>query len=531
MVPYRPFLLPLLTPDSVPGPNGKELQQADSPLAEERMLESISDDGEAIWRQLKVAAQARYGLPLMTEHSGAGRARPPRGQPPARSPNRCLVLENGNSAWFLIEQPAAIPLIDRFAEADQTAAIARPTLFARLWREYELMAEEAQNGPLDGIVESEDTARALESHIGRLIGAGMPSDWHLEPARDHYRSRLRIDGRLQAVEILPHAKGRWLLNSMIALAGLKERPGQALEGRLLHKSPDGDDIPMRISLVPAQLGPSMVVRFLYPGKNRHLSLQSIGFPEELYLSLSRRYRKGEGLWLVVGPTGSGKSTTLNAFLKQSVQVKEKVLTIEDPVEYTLQGVHHLSLGSPPGLTWARAVRAFLRQAPDCVLIGEIRDEETAAIALQAARTGHRILSTLHARDNAGVRRRFADLGQDPDSLDSVCEQVLHQRLVPLLCRHCAQQAPFPSQWVEPLEASGLACPQSMASAGGCDLCRSGCSGRQAVFSSGELGSHDTVRSELRSAVWRHFKMQRISLAATIPYLPATVRSRFGICQV
>lgn len=527
---YRPFLLPLLEAAAA-GPRGRRLPQADSPLEEERALDAVDGEEAEIWNFLKAAAEATYGLPLLTSCCGSGRARPHPAWPAATSPDRCLVLEDGPATWFLIEQPAAIPLIDRFSEPGQRAAIARPSLFSRLWREQELTRGEAQPHAGCNAVRSEDRAQAVNRHIARLVDGGRPSDWHLEPTRDHYRSRLRVDGSLQRAETLPLAKGQWLLNSIIALAGIQDQPGQAMEGRLIHKAPAGDTVTLRISLVPSQFGLSMVIRFLYPGARSRLSLDAIGLGEQQLETICRRYRKGEGLWLVVGPTGSGKSTTLNAFLQLSVQAQEKVLSIEDPVEYTLPGVHHLSLGSPPGLTWERAVRAFLRQAPDCVLVGEIRDEATAAIVLQAARTGHRILSTLHARDNAGVRRRFADLGQDPEYLESVCELVLHQRLVPLLCRQCIELTPFPADWTNVLEESGLPSPLALAAAPGCAHCCSGWAGRQAVFSSGNIASRVSVSAELKRAAWQLLLENRTALAATLPFLPATLRTRFGICQV
>ena len=274
----------------------------------------------------------------------------------------------------------------------------------------------------------------------------------------------------------------------------------------------------------------MVVRFLYPVDSAQLRLEALGLSESTSSAFSKRYSDGSGLWITVGPTGSGKSTTMRALLQISISRGDKVLSVEDPVEYTLDGAHHLSLGSPPGLTWAGAVRAFLRQAPDTILVGEIRDGETASIALQAARTGHRVLTSLHARDNPGVRRRFLDLGQDERSLDSVFECVLHQRLLPRLCPICRKLGPVPASIGECIHSLGLRIPDSVAEPSGCPDCHDGKKGRLPIFSSGDFPSRLPVEVELRQAAWRAFVDHQVSFADIVPYLPGKLRARLGFAN-
>ncbi|NDV62123.1 Flp pilus assembly complex ATPase component [Puniceicoccales bacterium CK1056] len=526
---YRPFLTPLL-PKSLSGVAQARREPPKSPLEEEALLGGFQGQEERIWTLLEQKVKESFGISLLLDLPEKCRVVSCPGMIRQRTPNRFLVLQTPHTNWFLIEQPASIPLIDMYSVEDQRAAIARPTLFARLWREMENVGEPEVAPDLQVEESSEKTARALEKYITALVQMGDPSDWHLEPGQDGFRSRLRIDGRLQLDEFIPAAKGRWLINSLVSVIGLNPAAGIASEGQLLHRLPSGKEIPLRVSMIPSQHGPAVVMRFLYPLEKRKMHLEILGLPPEDTEVLTHRYQAGRGLWLVVGPTGSGKSTTLRAFLQLSIKAQEKVLAVEDPVEFPLPGAHHLSVGAPPGLTWTRALRAFLRQAPDSVLIGEIRDEETATIALQAARTGHRILSTLHARDNPGVKRRLCDLGQPSDSLDSVCECILHQRLLPRLCPHCRSLAPVSQAASAEIRRAGLPVPATLASGKGCTHCHSGVKGRMPIFSSGDFSPRSETRIELQRSAWNAVFRHEVSLNDALPHLSEPLRSRFGICQ-
>jgi type II secretory ATPase GspE/PulE/Tfp pilus assembly ATPase PilB-like protein len=292
-----------------------------------------------------------------------------------------------------------------------------------------------------------------------------------------------------------------------------------MEGRLHQVPASGTPLNLRLSFIPSLYGRALVARFLDPPP---------GNAEETDPLETADGGRTEGLWLVAGPTGSGKTTTLHTRLRARVRAGEKVLSVEDPVEALLPGVHQVSVGSPPGMGFALALRAFLRQSPDCILVGEIRDGETAGVALQAARTGHRILSTLHARNNAGVLRRFADLGQSPDALLGLRPVVLHQRLLPRLCSRCQRTEPLPGNWRRGLEALGLEAPDRIPARGGCPLCREGIAGRLPIRSSGIFAPERDSDRELLLAGWEAVLAGQITPGALAPLLPGVLRRRFAL---
>jgi type IV pilus assembly protein PilB len=198
---------------------------------------------------------------------------------------------------------------------------------------------------------------------------------------------------------------------------------------------DGRSVEMRVSSLPTQFGESVVLRILDQAAGR-LELDALGLPEPMRRDVTDIIQRPNGIFLVTGPTGSGKTTTLYGCLKALHSVEAKLLTVEDPVEYELEGVMQVPVNLSVGLTFARALRAMLRQDPDIVLVGEIRDLETASTAIQAALTGHLVLSTLHTNDAPGAVTRLADLGIEPYLLASTLQGVLAQRLVRRLCPTC-----------------------------------------------------------------------------------------------
>jgi type IV pilus assembly protein PilB len=525
---YQPFLLPLLRQ---PRRHPDEWDGITSPIREEARIRQVPHGQDSLWVDLAVAVQRNWGLPLLLE--APDQAVPHRLSGPCAEA-RTLILKGPKGAWFLMEHPAAIEQFDRLAEPGQLPALARPSLFAELWRQSDTGMRIEEDGTPAVHRAGDSAAQALSYHLDQLTAQGQPSDWHLEPRRDHYLSRLRIHGILTRAERIPLARARWLIDSLATQAGCNDAPAdRPRDSRTQHRTRDGGLILLRLSLIPSLYGPALTVRFLYPQSGqRHSITELVHCPGENPFEHLLETR--EGLCLLVGPTGSGKTTTLHALLRAAVQRDEKVLAIEDPVEVTLPGVHHLNVDSPPGLSYARALRAFLRQAPDCVLIGEIRDEETAALALQAARTGHRILSTLHARDNPGLVRRFADLGQPLETLQSLDPMVVHQRLLPRLCPHCRQLRRLADSPDDPIAQAitrlCLPLPASHAVAVGCARCQCGIDGRVAVISSGSWLPETDVSIELLQAAWPMFSAGRIPLAGLIPLLVPCSGGGFPVCH-
>jgi type IV pilus assembly protein PilB len=206
------------------------------------------------------------------------------------------------------------------------------------------------------------------------------------------------------------------------------------DGRIMT-TVDGRPVDMRVSSLPTQYGESVVLRVL-DRSSVNLNLQQLGLPQYLYDYIQETIHKPNGIFLVTGPTGAGKTTTLYAALREINTIDAKLLTAEDPVEYTIDGIMQVPVQDSVGLTFARALRAFLRQDPDRIMVGEMRDKETAQIAIQASLTGHLVLSTLHTNDSAGAVTRLIDMGCEPFLIAATLEGVLAQRLVRTICKDC-----------------------------------------------------------------------------------------------
>ncbi|MCX6747513.1 MAG: ATPase, T2SS/T4P/T4SS family [Candidatus Nomurabacteria bacterium] len=284
----------------------------------------------------------------------------------------------------------------------------------------------------------EDTKTHKISRLLEIILAGAiaidASDIHIEPEKDKGRLRLRLDGVLQDV-IFFDMNVYNLLNSRIKLlSGMKLTSTKAQDGRFSITEAT-DEISIRTSLIPGSYGESIVMRILDP-KSIQIELSSIGIESYLFSIIQEEIAKPNGLILVTGPTGSGKTTTLYAFLRKIYNPEINVITIEDPVEYRLSGITQTQTNSTKEYGFAQGLRAALRQDPDVIMVGEIRDPETAEIAVQSALTGHLVFSTLHTNNAAGVIPRLIDLQINPKILVSALSLSIAQRLVRKLCTFC-----------------------------------------------------------------------------------------------
>ncbi|MGQ9426927.1 type II secretion system ATPase GspE [Gilvimarinus sp. F26214L] len=271
------------------------------------------------------------------------------------------------------------------------------------------------------------------------------SDVHLEPFEDRVAVRFRVDGVLTEVlspkpELAPVLVSR--LKVMARLDIAEKRLPQ--DGRITVKLA-GHAVDIRVSTIPSAHGERVVLRLLDQAAG-HLSLDQLAMPEEVHDRFRRAMGKPHGIILVTGPTGSGKTTTLYAGLSHINDRSRNILTIEDPIEYLLPGIGQTQVNAKVDMTFARGLRAILRQDPDVVMIGEIRDSETASIAVQASLTGHLVLSTLHTNTAIGAITRLQDMGVEPFLLSSSIEVVMAQRLVRVLCENCKQPySPTPAE--------------------------------------------------------------------------------------
>ncbi len=274
--------------------------------------------------------------------------------------------------------------------------------------------------------------------FGRLVASAtqqQASDIHIEPMEDHVRVRYRIDGALQEVEIVNKAMQLGLTSRIKILAKLNIAESRLPQDGRIRLPIKGKDIDFRVSTSPTTYGESVVLRIL---DQRHVALDfsELGFETKAINLLEKAIQQPNGVILVTGPTGSGKTTTLYSALELLNVESTKVFTVEDPIEYNMQGVNQILVRPQIGLDFANVLRSILRQDPDVIMVGEIRDAETAKIAIQASLTGHLVLSTLHTNSAASTITRLRDIGIDTFLLASTLQLVVAQRLVRKLCHAC-----------------------------------------------------------------------------------------------
>lgn len=278
------------------------------------------------------------------------------------------------------------------------------------------------------------------------------SDIHIEPEETVFNVRMRTDGILHTKMVLPSSRYPAVASRIKLISGMDIAERRLPQDGRLGVRVSGQDVDVRVSAVPAVHGESVVLRLL-PKERKDLNLEGLGFSARDLAMFRRWAAEPHGVVLVTGPTGSGKSTTLYAALEEINQRDRKIITVEDPVEYEVGGVTQIQANADIGYTFARALRAILRQDPDVIMIGEIRDLETAEIAVQSSLTGHLVLSTLHTNDAVSAFTRLVDMGMEPFLVATSVRAVQAQRLVRRLCAHCAKPAsvlPAIEQLVAPL---------------------------------------------------------------------------------
>lgn len=425
-------------------------------------------------------------------------------------PGRLTDLLNSGSAWEL----EAIPVAEKngtiiVAVADPEKAVVVDTLGFLLDAPVSLAicppaslrgAIERVYGPPETAGEQKDEVDAdhEEAPVVRLVNrmfeeaVGMrASDIHIEPFSSKVQVRYRVDGRLILAAEHPVDLHSALISHIKVSSGLdiaeKRKPQ---DGRIEHRA-GGRELDVRVSVLPTNHGESVVMRLLDREANL-ISLEALGMSSVALDWFKEVIDRPNGIFLVTGPTGSGKTTTLYAALQTLNRADRKILTVEDPVEYRIKGINQVQVQPRIGLDFARVLKAFLRQAPNVVLVGEIRDRETAEVAIQASLTGHLVFSTVHTNDAPSAATRLLDMGVPPFLVATSLQGVLAQRLVRKLCSHCKVEEP-----ATPVEARIMKLPADakLFHARGCGECsRTGYKGRLGTFE--WLGMTEGMRESL-----------------------------------
>ncbi len=328
------------------------------------------------------------------------------------------------------------------------------------------------------------TVNLLNSLITRALRT-RASDMHIEPVNERYRVRFRIDGVLHDIDYLPESLQLPIVSRLKILSGMdiaeKRRPQDGkIEMRVANISLD-----IRVSALPVNKGESMVLRFLRKDKLTY-DMKSLAFLPETQKSVEEDLARTAGVILMTGPTGSGKTTTLYTFLNQINDDEVKIITLEDPVEYQLPGLNQVQVKPEIGFDFSAGLRSIVRQDPDVIMVGEIRDRETCQIAMQAALTGHLVFSTVHTNDAPSAYTRLLDLGVEEFLLNAALVAIMAQRLVRQLCKHCAtpsqdSEAVFEKYDLMQLVQRFNILEWQLMEANGCDECsNTGFNGRLAI---------------------------------------------------
>ena len=328
--------------------------------------------------------------------------------------------------------------IDQILDSNyRTTASAMEGLLGQLGEEAGMM-EKVDSIEADEM--ADDDAPIIKLVSGLIIDAYRfgASDIHMEPMEKHYRVRFRIDGVLREVDAPPKYLQANLTSRLKIMSKLDITEKRIPQDGRIKMSVGTKDIDLRVSSIPTTHGESIVMRIL-DKSSIQLDVPKLGFYSDDMVLINRILSMPDGIFLVTGPTGSGKTTSLYAFLNTINTVSRKIITVEDPVEYQLPGINQVQVDRYVNMTFAAALRAILRQAPNIVMIGEIRDVETAEIAINAALTGHLVFSTLHTNDAPGAITRLVDMGVKAFLVASAVRAIMAQRLLRRVCKHCAQE--------------------------------------------------------------------------------------------
>jgi type IV pilus assembly protein PilB len=332
---------------------------------------------------------------------------------------------------------------------------------------------------LEAAGEEAPVVRLVNLILTEAVRSGA-SDIHIEPYEKSLRCRYRIDGVLHEVKAPPRSVSAAISSRIKIMSSLDIAERRLPQDGRIKIKVLGKEIDLRVSVCPVQFGEKIVMRIL-DSSNLSLDLPKLGFEDDILPKFEKAIKEPYGLVLVTGPTGSGKSTTLYSALHYINDPDTNISTIEDPVEYNLPGINQVNAKAGIGLTFAAGLRSFLRQDPDVIMVGEIRDKETAEIAINAALTGHLVFSTLHTNDAPGAVTRMGNMGVEPFLITSTVHCVVAQRLLRRICKNCKEAYPAEPEVLEELGLHSTGEPVTLYKGKGCKTCSdTGYKGRMAI---------------------------------------------------
>ncbi len=434
---------------------------------------------------------------------------------------RALVLESDNDSVTLgMSDPADLSAIEQLsnlfgAKSIEIVAVRESqllTAFDALYRRtkeieafaHQLQAEYEESADFDfATMEGDDegdtvVARLLSSLFEDAVQV-RASDIHIEPDKNSLRIRTRVDGILQESVLNEVNIAPALVLRLKLVAGLDISEKRMPQDGRFHIKVKGHEIDVRISTMPIQHGESVVMRLLDQSAGL-LSLEATGMPAHILMKVRKLVKSPNGMFLVTGPTGSGKTTTLYGCLSELNNAESKIITVEDPVEYQLPRINQVQINTKIGLSFSKVLRTALRQDPDVIMVGEIRDQETAEIGLRAALTGHMVLSTLHTNDAISTALRLIDMGAAPYLVASSLRAVLAQRLVRRICDNCkTEYKPTPQEmtWLSNIARKDVS-SSTFSHGTGCQNCNNtGYKGRVGIYELLEM-TDDSLITTLRN---------------------------------
>lgn len=370
------------------------------------------------------------------------------------------------------------PIIDATYGEEDTSI---DSILGELGEDFAPEGEELSDTDLTNLANQTPIIRFVNLVLQQAI-KDKASDVHFEPFENQFRIRYRIDGALYEMAPPPRNLSVPVISRIKVLSSMNISERRVPQDGRIKMTISGRPVDLRVSTLPTQFGESVVLRVLDKSVV-NLDLDQLTMPDDVLENIRKTVDRPNGIFIVTGPTGSGKTTTLYSALREVNSVETKILTAEDPVEYEIEGIMQVAVNHQVGLDFARALRAFLRQDPDKIMVGEIRDLETAQIAVQASLTGHVVLSTLHTNDAAGAVTRLIDMGLEPFLISASLEAILAQRLVRRICKHCRTSYEPTAELIEMLDVDPLEIADKEFFFGaGCPECaKTGYKGRLGLF--------------------------------------------------